>query len=162
MDRTITTCKDRNRVKRFVVASIVLVCGLTAQAAEAPLPPCGSSLAYPPFAEPGAPPNIRVWRGDDLVSGWIPPACTGWAPADGLLVALAGQFRFEGGAEGLLTRFGAISTLQGIRYWSVSDHRVAHAYRARTRSGQPRPKSAKARLYSCRDEEGARSLLCVR
>jgi uncharacterized protein DUF6675 len=124
--------QDRNRVKRFVVASIVLVCGLTAQAAAAPLPPCGSSSAYPPFAEPGAPPNIRVWRGDDLVSSWIPPACTGWAPAAGLLVALAGQFRFEGSAEGLLARFGAISTLQGIRYWSVSDRQwrtlISHAH----------------------------------
>ena len=131
VDRTIITCKYRNRVKRFVVASIVLVCGLTAQAAEAPLPPCGSSSAYPRFAEPGAPPNIRAWRADNQVSSWIPPACTGWAPAAGLLVALAGQFRFEGGAEGLLARFGAISMLRGIRYWSVSDRQwhtlITHA-----------------------------------
>jgi hypothetical protein len=48
-----------------------------------------------------------------------------------LLVALAGQFQFEGSGEGLLARFGAISTLQGILYWSVSDHRwrtlITHA-----------------------------------
>ena len=118
-------------MKRFVVALVVMFCGLTAHAAQAPQPPCGSSSAYPPFAETGAPPNIRVWSSGDLVSPWIPPSCTGWAPADGLLVALAGQFRFDGNGEGLLARFGAISTLQGIHYWSVSDHQwrtlITHA-----------------------------------
>ena len=109
-------------MKRFILASVVLVCGLTAHAAEAPQPPCGSALAYPHFAEPEAPPNVLVWSSGDLGSRWIPPACTGWAPAAGLLVALAGQFRFEGSGEGLLGRFGTISTLQGILYWSVSDH----------------------------------------
>ena len=109
-----------------------MFCGLTAQAAQAPQPPCGSSSAYPPFAEPGAPPNIRVWRNSgDLVSPWIPSGCTGWAPADGLLVALAGQFRFDGNGERLLGRFGAISTLQGIRDRLVSHHQwrtlITHA-----------------------------------
>ena len=46
-------------------------------------------------------------------------------------MALAGQFRFDGNGEGLLARFGAISTLQGIHYWSVSDHQwrtlITHA-----------------------------------
>lgn len=109
-------------VRRLIVASVVLVCGLTAQAAEAPQPPCGSSSAYPPFAEPGAPPNIQVWSSGDLGTRWKPPACTGWAPAAGFLMALAGQFWFEGTTEGLLARFGAISKLQGVLYWSVSDH----------------------------------------
>jgi hypothetical protein len=113
-------------LKRFILASVVLICGLTALAAEAPQPPCGSPSAYPLFAEQGAPPNIRVWRSSDLGNRWIPPACTGWAPKAGLLVALAGEFRFEGSAEGLLARFGAISTLSGILYWSVSDHQWRH------------------------------------
>ena len=44
-----------NRVKGFILASVVLLCGLTAHATEAPQPPCGSALAYPHFAEPEAP-----------------------------------------------------------------------------------------------------------
>ena len=118
-------------MKQVIVALILLVCGPRAHAAEAPQPPCRSSSAYPPFAEPGASPNIRLWTSEDLRNRWLPPVCTGWAPAAGLLVALAGQFQFEGSGEGLLARFGAISTLQGILYWSVSDHRwrtlITHA-----------------------------------
>ena len=37
-------------------------------------------------------------------------------------MALAGKFRFEGSADDLLTRMGAVSALRGIRYWSVSDN----------------------------------------
>jgi len=36
-------------------------------------------------------------------------------------VALAGSFRHEGGAVDLLAAFGRISSLRGIRYWSVGD-----------------------------------------
>jgi hypothetical protein len=36
-------------------------------------------------------------------------------------VALAGSFRHEGGAADLLKVFGRISSLRGIRYWSVGD-----------------------------------------
>jgi len=35
--------------------------------------------------------------------------------------ALAGSFRFGGTTADLLARFAAVSTLRGIRYWSVSD-----------------------------------------
>ncbi len=38
-----------------------------------------------------------------------------------LLVALAGTLSYSGSAEQLLNRFGAVSSLPGIRYWSVSD-----------------------------------------
>ena len=47
--------KGGNRVKRFILASVGLLCGLMAHATEAPQPPCGSALAYPHFAEPEAP-----------------------------------------------------------------------------------------------------------
>ena len=55
---------------------------------------------------------------------WTPPACIGWpAIKDGVVVALAGRFRHEGSSADLLRRFGAVSALRGIRYWSVSDKR---------------------------------------
>ena len=52
----------------------------------------------------------------------MPPTCTGWTPKDGTLVAIASQFRFVGNVDDLLSRFGRISTLQGLRYWSVTDN----------------------------------------
>jgi hypothetical protein len=36
-------------------------------------------------------------------------------------VGLAGQFRYAGSTEALLARFGAISSLVEIRYWSVTE-----------------------------------------
>lgn len=96
-----------------------MLCAGTVLAAETPRPPCGATPSYPGFAEPRAPPNVEVWH---LSASWTPPTCTGWSSAEkGVLVALAGRFHFEGSAEDLLARFGAVSTLQGIRYWSVSD-----------------------------------------
>jgi hypothetical protein len=48
-----------------------------------------------------------------------------------MLVAVAGQFRYLGSVDGLLSRFGAISTLRGLQYWSVTDNKwqtlITHA-----------------------------------
>jgi hypothetical protein len=38
-------------------------------------------------------------------------------------VALGGSFFFEGSGSDLALRFGAISTLRGVKYWSVTDAR---------------------------------------
>jgi len=38
-----------------------------------------------------------------------------------VLVALAGRFSYRGSVDGLLARFGAISALAGIQYWSVTE-----------------------------------------
>ena len=38
-----------------------------------------------------------------------------------MLVALAGRFHFNGTTDDLLKRFGAISSLKGLQYWSVTD-----------------------------------------
>jgi hypothetical protein len=69
---------------------------------------------------------VRVWSGGaaPTAAGWTPPACTGWRPLPSrALVAVAGRFRHDGGAEGLLARFGAVSSLTGVRYWSVTGGR---------------------------------------
>ena len=68
-----------------------------------------------------APPNVSAWT-DEMLRGWAPPACTRWtAPTPAVVVALAGSFRHADGADAVLGRFGAVSRLRGIRYWSVSD-----------------------------------------
>jgi uncharacterized protein DUF6675 len=107
-----------SRTKPLLTA-IAMICAAAAFAAEVPRPPCATPSPYPGFPEQGAPPNVEVWHSNET---WKPPACTGWAAESGVLVALAGRFRFEGSADDLLRRFGAISTLRGIRYWSVTDH----------------------------------------
>jgi hypothetical protein len=89
-------------------------------AAERPRPPCGTA-PVPPFPAITDPPNVRLWRSEDLGADWRPPACTGWSDlAFDQLVGLAGRFRWPDDAEGILARFGRISQFTGIRYWSVS------------------------------------------
>jgi hypothetical protein len=88
-----------------------------------PHPPCGS-VPWPAYAASGGLPAVHVWTGDELGTGWRPPACTGWHPMPfRLLVAVAGRFRHQGNSEELLARIGAISRLITIRYWSVSNQR---------------------------------------
>ena len=93
---------------------------LPAAAQDTPQPPCGMA-PLPGYAAIDAPPRVHLWKGPALAS-WLPPACTGWAAqADGLVVALSGRFRHTGNHKDLLRRVGAVSGLQGIRYWSVFD-----------------------------------------
>jgi hypothetical protein len=96
---------------------------LAAVTTDGPQPPCGSATA-PAYSPPGMPPTIKVWHGDDLKqSGWTPPECSGWAPSSHskFILAMAGSFRFDGTADQLVARIGAISTLRRVRYWSVTD-----------------------------------------
>ena len=89
-------------------------------AAEGPLPPCGTA-PVPPFPGIAAPPHVRLWHSEDLSADWQPPACTGWNDlAFDQLVGLAGRFRSPDDALGILARFGRISQLTRIRYWSVT------------------------------------------
>jgi hypothetical protein len=105
----------------FLLTAAVLAFALWAQAALAvgPQPPCGAASPLPAYAEP---PAVRTWGEADL-EGWTPPACLGWPGKHfRLIVALAGRFRHDGDADALLERFGAISTMRGLRYWSVTDN----------------------------------------
>jgi hypothetical protein len=62
-----------------------------------------------------------VWTSTEL-GRWITPACVGFTvKGDGVLVAVAGSFPFRGSAEDLLQRFGAVSALKGLKYWSVTE-----------------------------------------
>jgi Family of unknown function (DUF6675) len=91
-------------------------------AAPGPRPPCAGLAPIPPYAAPGALPSIRVWTRADLGAPWKPPACTGWtAKSDGVLVAVAGRFSYRGSTDDLLNRFGAVSAMAGLRYWSVTE-----------------------------------------
>lgn len=87
----------------------------------APNPPCGAGEVFPAYPELGQPPAVQVWDREGLGAKWMPPECTGWKdPGFAMLVAMAGRFRLPGGSAELLRRVGAISELQGIRYWSTT------------------------------------------
>jgi hypothetical protein len=95
---------------------MVLLMG-TANGADLPHPPCGSSPA-PSYPTTIGSPVVQ----SHTVSGWVPSTCLGWdGPAPTLLVAIAGRLHPAGGADALLARSGAVSTLRGLRYWSVTD-----------------------------------------
>jgi hypothetical protein len=87
-------------------------------AADLPGVPCAGKPALPPYSDPV---SVRTWSTADL-QGWTPPACLRWPRSRfRLVVALAGRFSHQGGADSLLARFGAVSALSGLRYWSVTD-----------------------------------------
>lgn len=100
-------------MKRAALAVLLALAG-TAYAACTPAGP------DPAYAPPGAEPNVRIWKED--AARWTPPGCLGWPDGQaGLVVALAASFRYDGDAAGLLERLGAVSSLRGLRYWSVGD-----------------------------------------
>jgi hypothetical protein len=101
---------------------VVLLTGLgTAIAQSNPLPPCGDAQPIPEYSKPGARLNFHVWRESDPGDRWTPPTCLGWTPKEGTLVAIAGRFHYRGNVDGLLSRFGKVSTLAGLQYWSVRE-----------------------------------------
>ena len=109
-------------MKRLLpIALIVLALAGGAAAAETgAVPPCGTT-PVPDYAAVDAHPAVQVISGNDLAA-WKPAPCIGWkAKDDGVLVALAGRFHFNGTTDELLKRFGAISSLKGLQYWSVTD-----------------------------------------
>ena len=109
-------------VGRGIVAAVMLglAISVSAFAADGPVPPCGGA-PRPAFADPGMPPAVQSWTTLSEGDAWAPPACTGWKePNFRVIVALAGSFRFDGAADDLLSRFGAVSGLRDIRYWSVT------------------------------------------
>jgi hypothetical protein len=106
---------------RALILTILLLWPFSLGAQDGPRPPCGGAPETH-YADPGALPNVQVWSDGGLGAGWAPPGCTGWmARGFRVLVALAASFRHDGGADDLLTHFGAVSALRGIRYWSTSD-----------------------------------------
>jgi hypothetical protein len=89
-----------------------------AQAADEPSAPCEGAAPVPAYAALDARAAVRTWTN----LAWTPPACLGWPPERSrLIVALAGRFRHAGDAQTLLARFGAISSMRGLQYWSVTD-----------------------------------------
>jgi hypothetical protein len=116
------TCGGRARALGLVfVGASLLLPDAGAAAADGPRPPCGEA-PQPAYADSGGSPNVQAWSAGDLGPNWRPPDCVSWtAPGFDVLVALAGSFADPGTAQDLLARFGGISRMTAIRYWSVTD-----------------------------------------
>jgi hypothetical protein len=100
------------------IAALLMV-SFACAAQEVPRPPCGAGATSPAYAAAGASPSVATWKS---LRWEAAPGCLPW-PAGHyrLIVGLAGRFRHAGGGEALRTRFGAISAMRGVRYWSASD-----------------------------------------
>jgi len=102
----------------MIVRTLPILWAAVSFAQSPPIPPCGAGEVFPPYPAVDAPPKVEIWESE---AKWVPPDCTGWkTPGFGMLVVTAGRFRVPSGAAGLLRRIGAISELQGVRYWSTT------------------------------------------
>src|SRR5689334_20533369 len=98
----------------FALIAVALL-EMAAGAAPGPIPPC-DDRPQPSYPAPGESEHFGIWTGSELGGGWSPPHCTGWTGSDfRIIVALAGRFRDRVTADQLLARFGAISSLVGVR-----------------------------------------------
>jgi uncharacterized protein DUF6675 len=111
----------RSGVRANSLALLVLVLLYTSAAAQGPSPPCGGA-PQPSYPAAGEPERSGIWTTSELGASWVPPQCTGWTGTDfRLLVAVAGRIRDPRSMEQLLSRFGSISGLVGLRYWSATE-----------------------------------------
>jgi hypothetical protein len=93
-------------------------------AASVPVPPCPGLTAAPAIPPLDAPPAIVAWHGSGLDRTTPAPACLGWRDYDfSTLLAMAGRFRHAGGVDAMLADFGRVSSMAGLKYWSISDER---------------------------------------
>jgi hypothetical protein len=156
--------RERARVARFglrtrALATVAALCAvITISRAETPaLPPCDADLPPSIFSPVDAAPNIEIWKQPSLAG--LPPqaACLGLvAPDLRMLVTVAGTFENAGGAPVILARFGEVSKLLSVRYWSTTEKKwrplvlAAAALTARD-SGQPRDDFTNTELQSGQD-----------
>jgi len=112
--------------RRWRLCAVLLVMSLPSVsfAADVPVPPCQGLTAAPAFPALGAPPTIAVWHGNALDRSAPAQACLGCPNFDfSTMLAIAGRFRHPGGVEAMLADFGRISSMTGLKYWSISDER---------------------------------------
>lgn len=119
------------------------ICPRNSDAQTGPAPPCGTAPVpnYPPAIDSAI---VKAWHSPDVLAAWMPPACTDWASSDfATLVTISARFRSSLDGQDLLRRFGSISQLAGVRYWSTTRQRwralILDAYAvASAHSGQRR------------------------
>jgi Family of unknown function (DUF6675) len=126
------TFQAQTRARAGLVFFAILLSHAHVYAQSGPQPPCGVEPVpdYPGLDDPAV---VKAWSKSEFGPDWRPPACTGWtATGFTTLVTTVARFRYASEAEGLLRRFGAISELTGMRYWSTTHKKwrtlIVHAY----------------------------------
>jgi hypothetical protein len=128
-----------------VMALLVLARAALAAAAAVvpPVPPCAGP-PLPAFPALGAPPTAIVWHQDAASDAWHPPDCLGkFADEPAVVVTVAARFR-AAEASAILSRFGAVSQLTRIRYWSVSDREWMNLVTRASALSRPDPKAIRS------------------
>jgi hypothetical protein len=111
---------NRSVGRALATAGAVLLWAGALGAQNLPVPPCGGD-PNPAYAEADRQPNVAWWTREAL-RAWAPPACAARSAEERhLVVALAASISHAGTSDELLQRFGAVSNLRGMRYWSVTD-----------------------------------------
>ena len=103
------------------IAVLVTILASVSYAGSGPIPPCKSAASkiVPEYGAVNAAPSVDVWKNTNLELGRAcPRALSG--PAE-LVVALSSRFVHSGNVEDLASRIGAVSSLKGLKYWSVTD-----------------------------------------
>jgi len=110
----------RRTFDSITLAALVVATCLHASAAVDTLPrtPCEGDAPLPAYAEAGAAPTLQSWS--DLE--WQPPACLVWPAARyPFVIAVTGRVQRVDEAT-LRRRIGAIATMRGLPYWSVTEN----------------------------------------
>ena len=136
------------RFRKAFVASFVFYflsgCNPVDASAKFPRPPC-MPQPVPEYPRLGNDPNVGLWTSSDLGPDWAPPDCTAWKKGDAnIVVGLAGHFRYGGSIGALLARFGAISALVEVRYWSVTEKRWNNMFTHAIALNGPDPKKPRS------------------
>lgn len=89
---------------------------------EPPVPQCGSAPP-PPWPAADLPPVVQCWLSGGRQDGPLPD-CSGLRSRDfELLVRVTGSYLAAGNVADQLARFGEVSHLKGLSYWSFTDRR---------------------------------------
>jgi hypothetical protein len=161
MNRSTTPPRQSGRRSvSLVMLAIAAIGGATTIRVVAETPPtplCAGVTPQPPYAPLNAAPNVQLWKATSLPALPAIAACLGASsPQFSALLAVAGTFQSADGEAALLSRFGEVSKLLLVRYWSTTDHTwrpLVTAATALTKEvdGQPRRDFTNTEIESGQD-----------
>ena len=107
---------------------------------------CRSATIQPQYAAPGAPPVVQAIRGSAGTSAAPPGAqCFGKSNSAAMWFTVAAVFQSNDSPQAMMARFGAISQLLGVQYWSTTEQKwrplVLSAYATTAVNSDAKPRA---------------------
>lgn len=139
----------------FVIAACSAGCATWA-ADTRPTTACEDAALHTSCVAVTTPPIVQIRKATSVASISDDSLCPGDSNPSSTLVCVRGAFQTEAAEDAILSRFGAISKLALVRYWSTTEHAWrplvidAHALTQQT-AGRPRTDFTTAELESGRD-----------